>query len=210
MKNNLLFFTVANKDYYKFVPVYIFFALINNKNSCIEVCVESRSDFYHEHGSAMDWLEEYFPSKIRVRESSWFGKIRPNSIRFVETPITREFDYVYIGDVDIIIFDKDIVDIHLKNMQDFGIPFSNIVRPKTIHDRYPRLTGCHFAPAGVQYPIADISDLDVVGLNDERILHEVLVRKGYKLPADLKRGLSMESMYRQIEKLLIRRGHLGL
>lgn len=125
MGSKLLFFTVANRGYYKFVPIYIYFSLTNNSDACIEVCVESKDDFYLEHGKAMSWLEDKFPEKIFIRESSWFGKVRPNTIRFIETPVTRDFDYVYIGDIDIIILDKNICDIHLKNMQDFGLPFSN-------------------------------------------------------------------------------------
>ncbi|MDF9436051.1 hypothetical protein [Chromohalobacter israelensis] len=186
MVKNLLFFTVANSGYYKFVPIYIYFVLRANENSHVEICVESLGDFYSKHGRAMDWLGSHYGGGFTVRESNWFGKVIPNSIRFIETPVTKGFQYVYIGDVDIVVFDGDIMDRHLENMNNHAIPFSNIIRMNSASDKMPRLTGCHFAPFSVQYPVPDFSDLDYEKLNDERLLHELLRRKGYTIPIGLK------------------------
>ncbi|MDI4661945.1 MULTISPECIES: hypothetical protein [Cobetia] len=194
-KHKLLFFTVANKKYYKFVPLYIFFALSYNPDSDIEIVVEDVEDFFSIHGPALDYIDNNFSSKIKIRGSDLFGKIKPHTIRFLEEPESTEYTHVYIGDVDILILEHDILGLHLSHMDKNNLSFSNIVRPKTVADKYPRLTGCHFAPKEIQYPIPSLSDLDIKNFNDERILHEILKRKGV--------FISVENKYRPIHGLHI-------
>lgn len=127
-----------------------------------------------------------FPqSKIKVRKSS-FDKIIidgvsyntcPNVVRFIETPeIANEF--VYICDIDIITLQRNITDIHIKNMKDNGIEYSNIVRPYT-DPRFKRLTGLHFTKWNSYYPIPPFIDL-IKGMmlnHDEVFLYNLVFKK---------------------------------
>lgn len=58
--------------------------------------------------------------------------------------------------------------------------------------------------------VVEFSDLDIVKLNDERVLHEILFRKRYKLPLGFKERPVHGFMFHQIEELLILIGQLGM
>lgn len=58
----------------------------------------------------------------------------------------EEFSYCYIGDVDFIHLPEKIhiVDFHKKNMEKFGLPFSNMVRKDKSGTPIRRMAGWHF------------------------------------------------------------------
>ncbi|NJK64482.1 MAG: hypothetical protein HC921_18935 [Synechococcaceae cyanobacterium SM2_3_1] len=63
-----------------------------------------------------------------------------------------------------------------------NLPFSNIIRPGTLQSEFPRLTGLHFAPFQLQYPLSDVSDISLSEANDEFLLYTIMSRKGVMVP----------------------------
>jgi hypothetical protein len=178
-----LFFTCANKPYQDFAPLYAFSVLAHVPDAAVEIGVEDVNEFRTAHRRSMSVLERTFGvGKFRIREVPWKtpdGKrILPNSVRFVNEPIGRA-EYVYIGDIDVIILETDLVEKHLKNMKDTGLPYSNAVRANTT-----RLSGLHFTRADVHYPLPNIDDLDLNAMNDEMVLYKIVERKGLKIVPD--------------------------
>jgi hypothetical protein len=93
-----------------------------------------------------------------------------NSIRFILEPRLAG-DYVYIGDVDIMIL-ENIWDWH-KPVFDAGLPYSNVIRLGK-----KKLTGLHFVKRDRYYPIPVIDDLIKSIENDEELLYEINKRSG--------------------------------
>lgn len=174
---NTTFFTACNAPYWPFVVPYATAVLIHNDDSMVEICVEDASLFQREHGRSLQLVSEAFPDRVLIREGSFKGTI-PNSVRFLETPLTRT-EFTYIGDVDILILDNDITSVHAAHMGRTGLPYSNCVRSGT-----RRLTGLHFTRTDAHYPLRVPSDLDLKG-NDEELLFRLVVEKGLVLPDPL-------------------------
>lgn len=177
MMPKILFFTAANQAYEDFVPLYAFSILSHVTDSAVEIAVEDTAGFYARHGAAAALLADCFgKNKLVVRNTRWTlpdrRRILPNTVRFI-TPPTIESDYVYIGDIDIIVLETNLLAMHLRHMELTGLPYSNSVRPTTM-----RMSGLHFTRTTAYYPLPDVSDLDLNGMNDEMVLYEIVRRRG--------------------------------
>jgi len=180
--STLLLFTYADEGYYKFVIPYIYFALRNNPNAVVEICVEDHEKFRAVNKSAEERLHNIYPGRFLIRESS-LGKtqnIIPNTVRFIENPVMRA-EYLYIGDIDILVFD-DVLATHTGLMKRYGIPFSNVVRQDSINSGRLRLTGLHFCLYKDYYPVPDCSDINFTKDNDEHVLYRIMAKKGMMVP----------------------------
>lgn len=174
---NLLFFTAANKAYEDFAPLYAFSILFHVADSAVEIAVEDVPSFHMRYGAALTLLANCFGSeKIVVRDACWTlpngRRILPNTVRFITTPKTTS-EYVYIGDIDVIILEPNLLAMHLRDMKLTGLPYSNSVRPGTT-----RMSGLHFTKATAYYPLPDVSDLEIDSMNDEMVLYEIIRRRG--------------------------------
>ncbi len=179
----ILFFTCANKPYEDFIPLYAFSVLHHVADSKVEFGVEDVESFRKEHGKAMDLVcATYGQDSVRIRSVPWAtasgSRILPNTVRFINAPETRA-DYVYIGDVDIIVLDTNLVSHHLESMRQTGLPYCNSVRPNT-----KRMSGLHFSRMDAYYPLPDIGDLDLAYTNDEALLYLLVERKGLPIIHD--------------------------
>jgi hypothetical protein len=103
----------------------------------------------------------------------------PNAVRFVTTPLTVS-DYVYIGDIDIVVLGPDILGRHLKHMSRTGLPFSNAIRTGS-----KRLTGLHFTRYDALYPLPEHADLN--DRLDEMMLTTLVRRKIGEFPSSIRR-----------------------
>lgn len=135
----------------------------------------------------LEILKKHFGDRFLIRKVNFDyleinGKkytISPNSVRFITTP-TFKSEYVYISDVDIITLQKDMTDIHIKNMDKTKLNYSNIVRPlKNTDGEIKRLSGLHFTPYSNYYPIPDISNLCSNGFlsHDEGLLYKIVEKR---------------------------------
>jgi hypothetical protein len=180
---SLLFYTTASGKYESFIPLYIYFALRNNPDSRVEIGVSDRDKYVSENNKIINVLRNKFGEKFRLQEIS-FNAFSPSAARFVIEPsMIDECDYVYIGDIDILILDNNVKDIHIQNMRDASAPFSNIIRsPEATQGNYYRLSGLHFAPISTQYPLPDTQDLTHINKGnvrgfDEHILYRIMKKK---------------------------------
>lgn len=169
---SILFFTCATGYYENFVIPYIYFAELHNPGAKFEFIVNDSERFLEKHRESLHWLKVH-RSVTPVIRSIPEMNAKPrmdNSIRFITTP-HQIADQVYIGDVDIMIFD-DIRKWH-QPVFDAGLPYSNIVRTNT-----RRLTGLHYTTYEGYYPLPSIDDLIANTPNDEELLYKIVERKG--------------------------------
>lgn len=124
-----------------------------------------------------------FESKFKLTTVDFDGVI-PGAVRFITEPVLADIcDYVYIGDIDILILDEDIERQHLDNMSDNNAKFSNIIRsPESTEGNKYRLSGLHFSPTDVQYPLPNLDDIDFSENNtvkgaDEHVLYKIMEKK---------------------------------
>ncbi len=171
----------ADEKYEIFILPYIYFALKTNTDCTIEIFLDDLDGFYKRYSSSVDYFRKKFGDNFYLTQSKFEkSSVIPNTIRFLEAP-SVESTYIYIGDIDLLIL-ADVADVHVKLIETYKIPFSNIVRLSSIDTDQPRLTGLHFCKFTDYYPLPDISDLDLKKLNDEHVLFEIMNRKGKKLP----------------------------
>jgi hypothetical protein len=179
MRMSILFFTCADAAYEDFIPLYAFSVLAHVQNARLEVGVENIDVFRASQNKALAVIKKTFGTdRLKLTQVAWRlpdGRtILPNSVRFVNEPETKA-EYVYIGDVDIIVLNRNLVAQHLKDIENTGLPYSNSVRPGT-----RRMSGLHFTRMDVHYPLPSLNDIDLHKVNDEMLLYEIVSRK--KLP----------------------------
>lgn len=188
---SILFYTAADQDYEMFAPLYIYFALKNNPNSYVEIGVEDANSYINENKVQIDILERMFGDRFKFTTVDFDGKL-PGAVRFITEPeMADHCDYVYIGDIDIILLDNDIESKHKQNMRENKESFSNIIRkPSDTEDKKYRLSGLHFAPIDLQYPLPDLDDIDTSDNNsiygaDEHVLYQIMEKNGEMISRDL-------------------------
>jgi len=180
----VLFYTTANKEYEHFVPLYIYFALRSNPDSYVEIGIEDVASYKEENKSQIEVLDNLFGDQYTLTTVNFDG-VLPGAVRFITEPtLVDHADYVYIGDIDILLIDDDIESQHLENMRKHDAPFSNEIRPpdKTENLHY-RLTGLHFAPTDIQYPLPNLDSVDYttdtnIRGADEHALYTIMSLKG--------------------------------
>jgi hypothetical protein len=190
----LLFFTCATKFYDNFIIPYCYFAAKHNPSSAFEFIIDDVEDFKKKHSLSIKWLTENFkiPIFLRAKKDELNLKVKlDNSIRFVLNPKTTS-EYVYIGDVDIIIL-EEILKKHAP-IFDLGLPYSNVVREirtPTKKGGGKRLTGLHLCKSQSQYPLGAIDDLIEKFTNDEELLYAIMERKKLLYSNDVTRSLKI-------------------
>lgn len=183
------FSTSDNERYNMFIIPHIISVLSHVENSFVEIAIKNEQSFKTNNKEALDILDTEFKGRYLIRQmSNEFDSIKYIHLgqiyRFLDIPQVK-CDYTYIGDIDIITFDKNIVEIHEQLMSKQRLPYSNIVREGT-----ERLTGCIFLKTKKYYdavqPIIekfkeDPSSVYHPILNDEILLYH-LVKQGIGLP----------------------------
>jgi len=186
------FLAVSDSEKYDmFVLPFILSSLFHVENSSCEIYVKSKKDFIKNNKKGLDILNRYFPKSFIIHsipDIYFSGKIKypliGQIVRFLELPIIQS-KYTYIGDIDIMNSDSNIVQIHEELMEKQELPYSNIVRPNS-----ERLTGCMFVENEKYYPKLkkvfkqfkeNPDSIYKPILNDEILLHH-LVKKVHKLP----------------------------
>lgn len=188
---SVLFYTSANREYEFFVPLYIYFSLTFNSDAYVEILLENAPKYESENKNLIEKLNVLFPNRFKLTSAN-FDNYLPSVIRFINEPsFATDCEYVYIGDIDILILDNDVESQHVKNMKQTGSKISNIMRPKKHSSgTNRRLSGLHFAPMQLQYPLGEFPDLDITKYNktpgaDEMFLYGLMRKKGIKLPEGL-------------------------
>jgi len=183
-KDTMLFFTSATGVYENFIIPYIFFGAKYNRGSLFEFIISNKANFQEKNAASLNWLSEYFDTVPVFHDVGDFS-VKPifhNSLRFIIPP-TQRADFVYIGDVDIMIL-ENVLDQH-RIFFDAGLPYSNITRA-----RQNQLTGLHFTRYQDYYPLLDNDDLIEKIRSDEALLFAILARRGVIYANELHRSIA--------------------
>lgn len=169
----LTIFTACDKRYEPFVLPFIASNLAHNPDAVIEIALEDVRRFRSENAEALSVLTRYLGDRYAFSSASF--NLPANSVRFIATP-TRRSEYVYIGDVDILVL-EEIAPVHIRNMARTGLPYSNIKRPNK-----NALSGLHFSRWDAFYPQATAAaDKGRIHL-DEGYLYDLVATRGLPLP----------------------------
>ena len=132
---------VVNRNYEKYIPYFIYFITKSYPNYFIKILfLESLSI------KTKELIDVIGNPLVSIEENFFKGFPKDNqqlkSIRWI-TPkdVFSDFDYVYIGDVDILICEENptLHNIHITHLKNNNLSYSNSIRPKQ-----KRLTGLHF------------------------------------------------------------------
>jgi len=146
----LNFFTTVFGRHRMFVLPYITSALLSNEKAIAEIIVDNPTMIRKVH---RDFLNKYFEGRWCIRgipkqfKNKWNHTKKMKSIRWLTIPTYRTA-YTYIGDIDIIILDKDIHTGHIAHAQKMKKPYSNYVRPNG-----QNMTGLHFVITKPYYKV---------------------------------------------------------
>jgi len=169
----MLFYTCANRKYEDFAPLYVAACLHHNQGARCEVGLEDEQAFRAAHADAITVLETHFPNRFMLHTVNFPKRVIPNTVRFITTPLWKA-EFVYIGDIDILILEKNLALIHARQMERTGRDFCNSVRPGT-----KRLSGLHFTRYDAYYPLDGIEAFNLSDL-DEHVLYQIcLTRRGF-------------------------------
>ena len=188
-RQSLQFFTSATGIYSAFIPIYALFAAHHNPNASFEFLVRNKRKCISEHEEALTKIKDIYKCKVLITKvlEPRFSLKHDNSLRFTHTP-TFKTDYVYIGDIDLLIY-KNVMD-GFKKIIEKDLPYCNQLRAKNLL-RGRRLTGLHFCKYDAHYPLPKLNDLKK-DITDERLLYMICKRKGI--------------LYKDIPKEVLERG----
>lgn len=144
LRSKLCILSVVDRSYQHYLPTLAFSALTAYPNCTVLLATEGRFRWrvaralrpLHTLGDLrlMEHVFDGFPQ--RGQEDLAFR-------RFVfDHPSLDEFDYIYIPDSDLFMCPETptLIEQHVAQAQQFGLPYSNVLRPTQM----PRLHGWHF------------------------------------------------------------------
>lgn len=154
MNGTICFSSFVFGSYEKYIPYYIYSIWKTHPNAFIKVFIEKPLtpkifevlECLKREGlknfEVILWLDScYKYGSFKIKGGG--NKL----IRwFIDQDYFEDFDYVYIGDIDILFLpeEKSLMDFHVTQMLGLHLPFSNKVRLKNNGDLSERLTGLHF------------------------------------------------------------------
>lgn len=180
----------VSAGYENWLLPYAFFALASNRNSSAEIVVQNASSFRRKFSLLLDTACLAFPNRILVRNLSSAtlnkaeGLHASNDVfRFLEVPVVSSI-YTYIGDVDILTLDENIVEQHVQHMGKIGLPYSNAVRDYNVDLRFRRLTGLHFVRNSDYYSERLFKSIEsfVRQTNNDEVILQNICRVAFGLP----------------------------
>jgi len=169
MPSTLNIFTVCDKAYEDFIPLFILSNLTHVSDSIVEICVLDRERV--EKTEAIKYVRKLFPNRIFIREIEF---VHADKARFM-TEVQNKTEYVYISDIDIITLRSDILKIHIDEMEISKLPYSNGVRKGT-----KRMTGLHFTKFDSYYPIGSYKFKKKY--SDEELLYAIVKERNIGMP----------------------------
>jgi hypothetical protein len=197
------FYTFATGRYKHFAIPYLVSSLLNNKDSFVELVVDDKNFFGQK---VLDFVyanfrDRYSIKKIPKNFYPWLSQGKYiKSVRWVTIP-NIEAKYTYIGDVDILMLDKNISSGHARHAESIGRPYSNIVRN---HPTKRKMSGLHFVVTKPYYKVLNQTELNKIISNinsgnikkqmlDECLLYTI-VKEYLGLPknSNLKDGYGLE------------------
>jgi len=182
------FASAVGLDNYEMVlPMYVFFALSSHRNvdAVAEIIVPDAKAFIKRTEKVLAYLQSTFSTPkhaaLCVREYTGQPRKRTtfaNTWRYFEVPRRFSAKYTYIGDVDIFILSSVLVAGRFKQMSEFNLPYSDVIRDYDTKE--PRLTGvmlvetARFYTDKLRWAQANLNALG----NDEHFLYRIVKGAG--------------------------------
>jgi hypothetical protein len=155
VKSNLCFSTFVFGTYQKYIPYYIYSIARTYPEAYVKIIVDG---FISPHiTQVLEILKKQQINRFEIVEiaDNGYEEYKDYNIRGGGKKLLRwlfsysffkDFDYVYFGDVDILILPEKtpLIDFHISQSNQFGLPFSNKVRTDDENRPTNRLTGLHF------------------------------------------------------------------
>lgn len=139
--NKICISIISDEKYEKYIPYFIYFITKSYPTYHIKIL------FLGNLSKKIKSLIDYIDNPLVTIEENFFKNAPTSnqelkSIRWLLPEKTfNNFEYVYIGDVDLLICKEDssLLEQHTTHIEKSNIPYSNCIRPNT-----NRLTGLHF------------------------------------------------------------------
>ncbi|MGB1308737.1 MAG: hypothetical protein ACPG6B_07490 [Oceanihabitans sp.] len=153
-QNSLCFASFVFGNYQKYIPYYIYSIRKTYPLSFVKIFVEKELDFNIK--SALQVLQEnnitnFEIVKVDIEYADYKNfKIKGGGGKLIRWLVGfeyfKEFEYVYIGDIDIFFLKEEVSVLHFHKAQlkQLQLPFSNKVRLFKDGNLTKRLTGLHF------------------------------------------------------------------
>lgn len=160
--NKLCFSTFVFGSYQKYIPYYIYSIVKTYPDAVVKVIVDGELETGLKKSIAILRSNGFSNFEIFPLGSEMYKDLKNYKItggvkkllRWLQ-PVEhfKEFDYVYFGDVDILILQEEIslLDFHKKQLEQFHLSFSNKVRVDPSGRPTNRLTGLHFVEVEPYY-----------------------------------------------------------
>jgi len=200
MDNKLCISTIVDRVYQKYIPMFLYFCLKSYPTYGIRLFLTESLD--EKYRNIVNELRDLGTIEIVERYGKEFPKTIHHELKTIRWLFKASdfngYDYVYVGDIDIIICrEKDpLLDQHLKHCADINLPYSNSVRLNS-----KRLSGLHFIKKNEYYEKMD----DIIQK------YRLLLKNGM-----LRDAKNEETLYKMVEEsgLLLPKGwfrpHHGL
>lgn len=144
------FCTYVYKNYDRFIPWYVTSISYSYPADDILIIVDKELD-----NNLVRYLKSFKKVKVILSPDQYegfniqvgFGAAQQTFRHFMVCPEFFDYDKIYFGDVDILIFPEreDLFEFHDKQCKRFSLPFSNKVRTDITSGRSSkRLTGLHY------------------------------------------------------------------
>jgi hypothetical protein len=149
-----VFFTAVSERYEHFIAPYISSCLIADDAAQCEILVEASAAFEARYAGSLQVLRHHFPGRwvIRPMDRRYWWPANAEmwcAQRFLNPP-SVELAYTYIGDVDVLVLDGDIEQVHIRHCEQLRLPYSNVIRPGS-----QRLSGLHFVRTRPYFDVID-------------------------------------------------------
>lgn len=154
---SLCFASFVFGSYEKYIPYYIYSIGKSYPEAIVKIFIEEKlSDnvqeslkLLNENGfSNFQIIDPKLPSDYYTEFNFGNGKNQTGKLArwLLDYSYFKDCSYCYIGDVDFIHLPEEIhiVDFHKKNMKQFELPFSNMVRKDENGNPIRRMAGWHF------------------------------------------------------------------
>lgn len=152
----ICFTTFVFGTYQKYIPYYIYSVLNTYPDAFVKIFIDSSLQENVEK-SLQEMIEHGFVNHeilfVNFDDLNFFSEYKikgggPKTLfRWLfKYDFFKEFEYLYYGDVDILVLPEKnpLLNLHMKQMDKFGVPFSNAVRRDDNGKLTKRLTGLHF------------------------------------------------------------------
>jgi len=145
MAPSLLISTVVDATYQSYLPLFIY--TLKTSYPSYHIKIFTHGNFNQQVKNALNLIKFDFELVPHLFDNYAKYKYSPISWRFIISPEHyREFDYVYITDIDMMILEEKVslLNFHLNEMSETGLCYSNSRRNKKHWKGTTSLTGLHF------------------------------------------------------------------